>query len=177
MLNFISASKLIFVWVLEKCNSYKDKGLMMRIESIIQTENSTSVQTPKSIIPFKGKDIKSDESEDVFEVSENAKSYLSAEDKQLILHKSKVVSSGWSAFFGGFSTLYYFFRSNYTIAEYFDLDQRKDIDLIKDIKKQQTIATLPAAAGNLFFGVGSLASGGLAWLYFKYIEDPYNQVI
>lgn len=155
-----------------------DEGLIMRIEnSMIKTDSAFSAPKTNSINVFKGEDILPEEIEDIIKVSKDVKSDLSVEQKQMILHKSKVTASGWSAFFGVFSTLYYGLRSNNNIARNFALNEKKDKDLIVDIRRNQTLATLPGAAGNLIFGVTSLVTGGLAWLYFKAIENPKNQIV
>lgn len=80
--------------------------------------------------------------EDVVELT---KSDLSTRDKQKIIKKARTKACGWACFGGLFSTAYYGLRSNKKIAEKFDLDPVKDRDLVKQIKKEQTIWTLPGA--------------------------------
>lgn len=82
---------------------------------------------------------------------------LSIKDKQAIMKKARKNAAGWSILGNGFSTLYYGLRSNKTIAKKYNLDLEKDKDFIKEIKRQQTLQTIP----SLFFNVGGIA----AWIY------------
>lgn len=71
-----------------------------------------------------------------------------------------------SAFGGIFSTMYYALRSNETIAKKYNLDVEQDKDFIKEIKKDQTLWTLPAVAGL----------GILPWIYSK-CQDASDMTI
>lgn len=147
----------------------------MKIENVmVQNKNSFPIRIVRANIPFRGEDA---EEQDTFEVPKDTQGKLSVEQRQLMLHESKITASGWSALLGGLSTLYYGLRSNATIAEKFNLNVKEDGDLIKNIRKEQIIATLPSVIGHFFFGVGHIVPGGLAWLYFRNIEDPKNQKI
>jgi hypothetical protein len=88
---------------------------------------------------------------------------LTKADKQEILKKARQTAAGWSIFGSQFSLLYFALRSDKTIAKKYDLDVEKDKKLINQIKRQQTLATLP----SLVIGVGGLAS----YIYCK-ITDP-----
>ncbi len=105
-----------------------------------------------------------------FTTKENEGSLTKAE-KQETVKQAKTTAAGWSSLFGVFDTLYYGLRSDKTVAKKFNLDETKDKDLIKTIKREQMKATLPAALGTMLFGVGTLLTGGLTWLYNKN-SDP-----
>ena len=66
---------------------------------------------------------------------------------------------GWT------SLLYYSLRSNDTIAKKYDLDKEQDKSLIKEIKTQQLLWTLPGIIPEL----GAI-TGGIAWLYNKNMD-------
>lgn len=97
---------------------------------------------------------------------------LTKEEKQEKILEARTTAAGWSCLGGIISTACYALRSDEKVAEKFGLDAQKDKDLIKEIKKQQVTATLPAAAGTLLFGVGTLATGGATWIYNKYFCEP-----
>ena len=83
------------------------------------------------------------------------------EKKELIL-KARTKAAGWSIFGGIFSTLYYGLRSNNTVAKKFNLDPDNDKALIKNIKREQLLWTVP----SIIPGLGSI--GGLAaYIYNK----------
>ncbi len=105
--------------------------------------------------------------EDSFEIQhKEGKRELTKADKQAIVQKARAKAAGWSIFGEGFSTLYYALRSDKTIAEKFDLDLKEDKKLIKQIKRDQTLATLPAVIP----GLGSLGAL-VAYIYCKN-QDP-----
>ncbi|CDE99136.1 unknown [Clostridium sp. CAG:813] len=105
--------------------------------------------------------------EDSFEVQhKEGKRELTKADKQEIIQKARTKAVGWSIFGEGFSTLYYALRSDKTIAKKFDLDLKEDKKLIKQIKRDQTLATLPAVVP----GLGS-AGALVAYIYCKN-QDP-----
>lgn len=81
------------------------------------------------------------------------------EEKQEILRSSLQTATGWSILFGVFSTLYFGLRSDKTVAEKYNLDEKADAKLIKQIKSNQTIWTIPSA----IFPVAGLGT----WLYMK----------
>ena len=64
-------------------------------------------------------------------------------DKKELILKARTSAAGWSVFFSGFSTLYYAMRSDNTVAKKYDLDPIEDKKLIKQIKKEQVIHTIP----------------------------------
>lgn len=105
----------------------------------VPVSNIKSSALSSKNIHFKGND---DLDTDVVELT---KSDLSTRDKQKIIKKARTKAAGWACFGGIFSTAYYGLRSNKKVAEKFDLDPVKDRDLVKQIKKEQTIWTLPGA--------------------------------
>ena len=111
--------------------------------------------------------MKAEMPEDSFEVQhKEGKRELTKADKQAIIQKARAKAAGWSIFGEGFSTLYYALRSDKTIAKKFDLDLNEDKKLIKQIKRDQTLATLPAVVP----GLGS-AGALVAYIYCKN-QDP-----
>ncbi len=82
---------------------------------------------------------------------------LSTEDKQAIMKKARKTAAGWSILGNLLSTMYFGLRSDKTVAKKYNLDVEKDKDFIKEIKRQQTIQTIP----SLLFNVGGIA----AWIY------------
>lgn len=111
--------------------------------------------------------MKAEMPEDSFEVQhKEGKRELTKADKQAIIQKARAKAAGWSIFGEGFSTLYYALRSEKTIAKKFDLDLKEDKKLIKQIKRDQTLATLPAVVP----GLGS-AGALVAYIYCKN-QDP-----
>ena len=111
--------------------------------------------------------MKAEMPEDSFEIQhKDGKRELTKADKQEIIQKARAKAAGWSIFGEGFSTLYYALRSDKTIAKKFDLDLKEDKKLIKQIKRDQTLATLPAVVP----GLGS-AGALVAYIYCKN-QDP-----
>ena len=111
--------------------------------------------------------MKAEMPEDSFEVQhKEGKRELTKADKQEIIQKARTKAAGWSIFGEGLSTLYYALRSDKTIAKKFDLDLKEDKKLIKQIKRDQTLATLPAVVP----GLGS-AGALVAYIYCKN-QDP-----
>ncbi len=111
--------------------------------------------------------MKAEMPEDSFEVQhKEGKRELTKADKQAIIQKARAKAAGWSIFGEGLSTLYYALRSDKTIAKKFDLDLKEDKKLIKQIKRDQTLATLPAVVP----GLGS-AGALVAYIYCKN-QDP-----
>ncbi|DAA83885.1 TPA: hypothetical protein CPT83_00550 [Candidatus Gastranaerophilales bacterium HUM_1] len=111
--------------------------------------------------------MKAEMPEDSFEIQhKEGKRELTKADKQAIIQKARAKAAGWSIFGEGFSTLYYALRSDKTIAKKFDLDLKEDKKLIKQIKRDQTLATLPAVVP----GLGS-AGALVAYIYCKK-QDP-----
>ena len=111
--------------------------------------------------------MKAEMPEDSFEIQhKEGKRELTKADKQEIIQKARAKAAGWSILGEGFSTLYYALRSDKTIAKKFDLDLKEDKKLIKQIKRDQTLATLPAVVP----GLGS-AGALVAYIYCKN-QDP-----
>ena len=111
--------------------------------------------------------MKAEMPEDSFEIQhKEGKRELTKADKQAIIQKARAKAAGWSIFGEGFSTLYYALRSDKTIAKKFDLNLKEDKKLIKQIKRDQTLATLPAVVP----GLGS-AGALVAYIYCKN-QDP-----
>lgn len=96
---------------------------------------------------------------------------LTKEEKQEMVLKARTTAAGWSSIGGVISTACYALRSNKKIAEEYGLDETKDKDLIKTIRKEQVKATIPSVAGYLLFGVGTLVTGGATWIYNKHFAD------
>lgn len=90
---------------------------------------------------------------------------LTDSEKKEIIRSARTKAAGWAFFFGPFSTAYYALRSNNTIAEKYELDKEQDKALIKEIKTQQAMWTLP----SILPGVG-IITGGIAWLYNKNMD-------
>lgn len=92
------------------------------------------------------------------------KEYKGKTDKEKanIIYKSQTQAAGWSIFGSIFSCLYYALRSDDKIAKKYDLDKTNDKPLINEIRKKQTIATLP----------GVFELGVLGWIGFKVFAKP-----
>ena len=103
---------------------------------------------------------------DTVEFSKEQRHELTTKDKQEIKHKARNNATGWSVFGGLLSTAYYALRSDKTVAKKYDLDIEKDKDFIKEIKKDQTLWTLPAVLGL----------GVLPWIYSK-CQDASDMTI
>ncbi len=84
--------------------------------------------------------------EDTFEL-QSQKSELTTEDKQQKMKSARKSGSGWSILFGPFASAYFALRSNDTVAKKFNLDPVKDKDLVQQIKKAQTMWSLPGIFG------------------------------
>lgn len=97
--------------------------------------------------------------------SSNKDEGLSEADKQKLLKSARTSAAGWSILGSFISTLYYSLRADSTVADKYDLDKEKDKDFIKEIKRQQTIQTIP----SIFFWVGGIA----AWGY-NILKNPEN---
>lgn len=111
-------------------------------------------------------------------VSFKGKENLSDEEKKKLILKARTKAAGY-AFWGGLlSSLYYGLRSDEKIARKYDLDPVEDKKLIRQIKKEQTLWTLPATISNLLVfggplvGLGSYVIGGGAYLYNKCVATP-----
>lgn len=92
---------------------------------------------------------------DTVELSKGNRKELTLEDKQEILQKARQTAAGWSVFGEAISTLYFGLRSNKAVAKKYNLDVEQDKKLIKQIKKEQTIATLP---GAVVPGIGGIVA-------------------
>ncbi len=98
-------------------------------------------------------------------VSFKGKELTDLEKKEIVL-KARTSASGWACFGGFISTMYYGLRSDKKVAEKYNLDAQKDKDLIKNIKRQQVLWTLPA----LIPGAGNLLVVA-PWVYNKFFAD------
>lgn len=98
---------------------------------------------------------------DLVELKKNDKRMSELEKKQII-YKAQTNAAGWSILGMGLSSLYFGLRSDNTIAEKYNLEPKKDVVLINEIRKQQVIATVPSIAGL----------GVLGWLGFKVFAKP-----
>ena len=133
--------------------------------------------SPNAVVGFKAisdkglENIQKDQFKNVTEYDtvefSKTSSELSTADKQKLIQQARTTAAGWSAFGGVISTLCYGLRSDKKVAEKFNLDVEKDASLIRKIKQDQMLATLPAALGTLLFGFGTLITGGITWLYNK----------
>lgn len=104
---------------------------------------------------------------DTFNLSKNEAKEITTEQKQKIIQQARTTAAGWSVFGSLISTAYFALRSDEKVAEKYGLDTEADASLIKKIKQDQTIATLPSVIGGLFLGVGTLVTGGITWLCAK----------
>ena len=84
------------------------------------------------------------------------------EKKEMVL-QARPSAAGWACFGGFISTMYYGLRSDKKVAEQYNLDKEKDKDLVKTIKKQQLLWTIPGA-GNLIVIA--------PWVYNKFFAKP-----
>lgn len=112
----------------------------------VENTNLLKQNAPADSVNFKGSDI-------------------AEEDQKEIIRSARTKAAGWAIFGGIFSTLYYGLRSNKTVAEKYNLDEKKDKSLIKEIKNQQMLWTLP----SMVPAVG-LVTGLAAWLYNKNLD-------
>ncbi len=103
---------------------------------------------------------------------EEDKSELSKEEKQEILHKATAKAAGWAVLFNVFDTLYYGLRKDETVAKRFDLDEEKDKDFIKQIKREQTKATIPAAISIIIPSIGIQMLPRLLTYVYQKTKDP-----
>lgn len=87
---------------------------------------------------------------------------MSDEEKKELVLKARTKAAGYSFWFGPFSVLYYGLRSDDTVAKKYDLDPKEDKKLIKKIKNEQLLWTLPACIPGL-----GMIPGGAAYLYNK----------
>lgn len=87
---------------------------------------------------------------------------LTDEEKKELVLKARTKAAGYSFWFGPLSVLYYGLRSDKTVAQKYDLDQQADKKLIKKIKNEQLLWTLPACIPGM-----SIVTGGAAYLYNK----------
>lgn len=108
--------------------------------------------------------LKQDAPVDTAEFSTQKKE-LSKEDKQELIRSARTTASGWSIFGGPLSLLYFGLRSDKTVADKYNLDQENDKKLIKQIKREQTLWTLPGC----IHGLGLLPSLG-SYLYNKNMD-------
>lgn len=72
---------------------------------------------------------------------------LTKEAKRELIHKARSKAAGYSCFGGVWSTLYYGLRSDKKVAEKYNLDEKEDKALIKKMKQEQLLFTLPAVIG------------------------------
>lgn len=107
----------------------------MNVHSLGNTENVGQIPANTNLL-------KGDAPTDT--VNFKGKERTEAESKEIV-RKARTTAAGWSIFGGIFSTLYYGLRSDNTVAEKYDLDPKADKKLIKQIKKDQTLCTLPSA--------------------------------
>lgn len=90
---------------------------------------------------------------------------MSENKKQKIIYKARTKAAGWSILGGIMSTLYYYLRSDETIADKYDLDKEKDKKFIEELRTKQTIATIPGAVG----------AGIIGWIAFKFFAKPESK--
>lgn len=137
--NAISATNVSKVGLVNQCDPTK-----------CQKTNLLAQDTQKDSVSFSGK---SDS--------------MSDEDKKELILKARTKAAGY-AFWGGFiSTLYYGLRSDEKVARKYNLDPVDDKKLVKKIKKEQFLWTIPAAVPGLHWIVGAGA-----YLYNKCVAEP-----
>ena len=137
-------------------------GVANNISSIgAVNANLLSQKAPQDSVNFKGRSAE-----------------MSDAEKQELILKARTKAAGY-AFWGGIiSALYYGLRSDEKVAQKYNLDPVEDKDLVKKIKKEQLMWTLPAAVtdilvfGGAMLGGISLLVGGGAYLYNKCIAEP-----
>ena len=95
-------------------------------------------------------------------VNFTGKKELSDTEKKELILKARTKASGYAFFGGVFSTAYYGLRSDEKVAKKYDLDPVADKKLIKQIKREQLLWTLPACVP----GIG-VVPGAAAYLYNK----------
>lgn len=103
---------------------------------------------PKDSVCFKGSDGEGDKMTEL--------------EKKEMIRSARSKAAGYAIFGGPFSTLYYGLRSENKVARKYGLDPIDDRALVKTIKTQQMLWTLPACIP----GVG-LLGGIVGWLYNK----------
>ncbi len=94
------------------------------------------------------------------------KSKIPVDKQKEIIKAARSNASGWAVFGSIFSTLYYGLRSDDTIAEKYDLDPKTDRSLIKQIKREQMLWTLPSCIPGL-----GIIPAVAAWLYNKTMDE------
>lgn len=138
---------------------------MLTIKNYNNVSRTNSVSSTKNNerISMRGteQDIKAQEVQDKFVTSTKS---LDAKQQEKIIYKARTNAAGWSILGGIMSTLYYYLRSDETIAEKYDLNEQSDKKFIDDIRTKQTIATIPGAVG----------AGILGWIAFKFFAKPKN---
>lgn len=82
---------------------------------------------------------------------------LSEEEKKELVLKARTKAAGYSFWFGPLSVLYYGLRSDKTVAKKYDLDPKDNKKLIKKIKNEQLLWTLPACIPGIQFVAGTVA--------------------
>jgi hypothetical protein len=87
---------------------------------------------------------------------------MSEQDKKELVLKARTKASGYACWGTFLSSLYYGLRSDKTVAKKYNLDPVDDKKLIKTIKRQQLLWTLPASIP----GMGILP-GLAAYIYNK----------
>lgn len=127
----------------------------------VVNNNLLSQNAPQDSVSFKGK---SAEMSDV--------------EKQELILKARTKAAGYAFWGGAISALYYGLRSDEKVAQKYNLNPVEDKDLVKKIKKEQLMWTLPAAVtdvlilGGAMLGAIPLLVAGGAYLYNKCIAEP-----
>lgn len=85
---------------------------------------------------------------------------MSDEAKKELILKARTKASGYAVFGGPFSTLYYGLRSDEKVARKYNLDPVEDKKLVKQIKREQMLWTLPSAVASILIGGGPVIGGG-----------------
>ncbi len=142
---------------------FKGTVMINNVQSFQGVAKTNSVNKAQEIPNFKPEEIPCDK----FERNDCSYDVLSKEQKQKTVAKAKITASGWSALAGATASAYYALRSDETVAKKYNLDVKKDKDLIRTIKFEQVKSTIPAAIGCSFYGLGQLLFGGIAYIYNK----------
>lgn len=117
---------------------------------------------------FKGEEMfaKKELDKDCFEFQHKVNgAELSKEDKQEIVRSARATAAGWSMLGGPLSLLYFGLRSDKTVAEKYNLDENNDKKLIKQIKREQALWSLPGCIHGL-----GLIPAAVSYIYNKNMD-------
>lgn len=136
-----------------------NRATVGQVNELSKTQKVQNVQT---------KDFPNDSVKFATKTEENS---LTKAEKQELVLKARTTAAGWSAIGGVITTACYALKSDKKIAKKYGLDENKDKNLVRTIRKQQVLATVPSIAGCLLFGIGTLFTGGATWIYNKHFAE------